>query len=721
MRIRRFLSVLFFAGAAVALPTMRAGATGTTTTNYPAWTPPLLLHGGGAEPSIRTSPDQRYAAYISAPAASGSNFWNVREIKRSDGSVVFKSSPVVDPDLGTGGGDSEISVANAVDPTTGCAPIAYSGLHNIDIFDNFTVATSKDCGVSWSLSNQYGTQNTLTDRQWQTFDGAKTNFLIYHKVDTSQIVVSRSFDGGMTYLSSSPTGTGLEGGGIIDPATFPAVANTNQVGNIVTDYSHPIAGLKYPVSNDQVHTLYATFGGPHDVNENLAANSAGAGNTGNYNHVDTVYLAKSVDGGQTWHDTMVYTTPPATQRELNMLFPVVAVDKVGNVYVMWSDTYRIQYAVSTDGGKTFSNAYQVNRDVPAGSVTPVNGKANLFPWLAAGADGMIDLVWYHGEGGNTIGYRDPGSAGQTKWRVAYAQLFQAHRTDASRNLQPDVRALNPAVTPVIHTGDVCLNGTFCGITGPGDRTLLDFFQVAIDRQGRANIAYVTDVDTPGTATVAYTRQNAGLSALDGKPVPNLNVVPNLGPQGTSCPGPQVMDVAKDATSRIIFPPAQSTDPNNPNNVDSADILNVRFTSPYPDVLRVKMTVANLSETPPGGSLNGQWEVEWVYRGVKYYAMARSYGPTLQDYDAGTLASGTFSHNSTGTPTGKFVTGENGSITWDIPTSMIGHVQRGTQLTGLFAKSLDGYQAPQAGGVYYDVPIDQAPDAGSGAPYTIGAC
>ena len=90
MRIRRFLSVLFFAGAAVALPTMRAGATGTTTTNYPAWTPPLLLHGGGAEPSIRTSPDQRYAAYISAPAASGSNFWNVREIKRSDGSVVFK-------------------------------------------------------------------------------------------------------------------------------------------------------------------------------------------------------------------------------------------------------------------------------------------------------------------------------------------------------------------------------------------------------------------------------------------------------------------------------------------------------------------------------------------------------------------------------------------------------------------------------------------------------
>ena len=27
---------------------------------------------------------------------------------------------------------------------------------------------------------------------WQAFDGAKTNFLLYHKVDNSQIVVSRS-------------------------------------------------------------------------------------------------------------------------------------------------------------------------------------------------------------------------------------------------------------------------------------------------------------------------------------------------------------------------------------------------------------------------------------------------------------------------------------------------------------------------------------------------
>ena len=69
MRIRSILTTMFVAGAAVAAP-IAAGATGTTSTVYRHWTPPLLLKGGGAEPSIRTSPDGKYAAYISAPALS---------------------------------------------------------------------------------------------------------------------------------------------------------------------------------------------------------------------------------------------------------------------------------------------------------------------------------------------------------------------------------------------------------------------------------------------------------------------------------------------------------------------------------------------------------------------------------------------------------------------------------------------------------------------------
>src|SRR5439155_7379265 len=195
---------------------------------YPDWSPPLPLAGGGAEPSIRNGRDNKHAAYVSAPTGLGSNFWYVDEIENGDGTFSMKPSPPRQPDIGTGGGDSEISVGNTIDPTTGCAPIAYSGLHNIDLLDNFTAAKSPDCGLSFTSPALFATQNTLTDRQWQTFDGRLSNFLIFHKVDSSQIVVARSLDGGASYTSLSPDGTQ----GIIDAATFPSVPNANKIGNI---------------------------------------------------------------------------------------------------------------------------------------------------------------------------------------------------------------------------------------------------------------------------------------------------------------------------------------------------------------------------------------------------------------------------------------------------------------------------------------------------------
>ena len=687
---------------------------GHTAPTYPAWTAPLVLHGGGAEPSIRSAPNtQNFAAEISAPAAAGSNFWNVKEIVNPDGSHTFKPSAGVQPDLGTGGGDSEISYGNQLN-SSGCPTIAYSGLHNIDLLDNFTTASSTDCGQTWSLANPYATQNTLTDRQWQTFDGAKTNLLAYHKVDTSQIVVSRSFDGGQTYLSSSPTGTGLEGGGIIDAATMPNVAQANKIGNLVTDYSHPIAGATYPVSGEQIHTLYAVFAGPHDPSDNAAAQVDM--NTGTYDHNDTIYVAKSVDGGQTWTDHVAYTTPPTTNRELDMVFPVVTVDKVGNVYALWSDQYRIEYTVSTDGGQTWSPAYQINTDVPtvASGVAVPGGRSNLFPWFAAGGDGKLDVVWYHGEGGDTSAYRNPGTA-DTKWTVAFAQLFDAHKGATAKTAPtPTVTSYSQTVTPVIHTGSVCNNGTTCGITGPGDRTLLDFFQVAIDPQGRANIAYATDADSPGSAKVGYTRQNAGLSALDGSAVPNLNVLTPTLPQGTACPGPQVLDASGDAPARTA-PPVGTPG----SNVDSADITGVTFKTPDATHVSVTIQVANLSAIPPAGTASGIWRAFWNFSGKTWYVDASSNGPGLQTYDVGFLDS-TGTESSTGTPDGTFTEGPNGTVTFTVDRSTIGNPANGAVFSQPYATTFAGFLVLGTG-IYWTAPMDQAPDAGSGTAWTVGAC
>src|SRR4051812_31880970 len=216
---------------ALALPLVALGANQVSATAAP-WSPPVALAGGGAEPSIRNAQDGRHAAYVAAPTGLGGNFWYIDDVKNADGTHSLKPSPPRQPDAGTGGGDAEISVGNAADPVTHSDPVAYTGLQNIIPLTNFTSAASVDCGVTFSMLNPVTAQNTGVDRQWQTFDGSKTNFLIYHDVVTSQIVVSRSENGGQTYTTLSPDGTQ----GIVDAATLPNVVNANKIGNIVTDY-----------------------------------------------------------------------------------------------------------------------------------------------------------------------------------------------------------------------------------------------------------------------------------------------------------------------------------------------------------------------------------------------------------------------------------------------------------------------------------------------------
>src|SRR5207248_5159160 len=137
---------------------------------------------------------------------------------------------------------------------------------------------------------------------------------------------------------------------------------------------------------------------------------------------------------------------------------------------------------------------QVKRDkrgVGKGGVdAPDAGNADVFPWIGAGGNGLLDVVWYHGQGGaptsNRI-YRDPGDT-KTRWTVALAQIGSAAHVKGGV-AAPKVLAYSDAVTPVIHIGDVCQNGTLCdlGVDNPvvprKDRSLLDFFQVAIDKDG----------------------------------------------------------------------------------------------------------------------------------------------------------------------------------------------------------------------------------------------
>jgi hypothetical protein len=163
-------------------------------------------------------------------------------------------------------------------------------------------------------------------------------------------------------------------------------------------------------------------------------------------------------------------------------FTVVAVDKAGNVYVVWSErhpesqTTDTMLAVSRNRGATWTAPIRVNR-VP---------QTTTFPWIVAGDAGKIDLVYY---GTSAKGPSPEEVPASSTWRVWMAQSVNA--LDATPTFKE-----SPA-TGLIHQGSICTSGTGCD---SGTRDLLDFFQVDVDRAGMANIAYTDNLNTPPDGT-----------------------------------------------------------------------------------------------------------------------------------------------------------------------------------------------------------------------------
>src|SRR5207245_9629147 len=107
-------------------------------------------------------------------------------------------------------------------------------------------------------------------------------------------------------------------------------------------------------------------------------------------------------------------------------FSPIAIDRAGNLYVVWSQALvdstgkvssssQIYMAVSTDHGATWGAPVGVTAATPT-------LQTNVFPWIAAGDPGRVDIVWY---GTPTLGScpsQPCGSSGiQAHWSVMMAQ------------------------------------------------------------------------------------------------------------------------------------------------------------------------------------------------------------------------------------------------------------------------------------------------------------
>jgi hypothetical protein len=347
---------------------------------------------------------------------------------------------------GPGGGDCDVATGG-LKAANGFDNLAASSLSA----GNITVNQSADGGKTFhAQANPFGTPQSFgDDRQWNAADGGLGQvYLTVHDVQTDNIQVADSADGGYTYAPNTPA---------IDAAHMQAAVQDNHFGNMVV--------------NRVTHKLYTVYVAPATAQENAAAQ---AGTTGPNEHV--VYVAEgdpcavsctpgSPLGPITWTDHVVYNAPsPTGANDLAHIFPSIAIDAAGTVYVVWSNTQHIFMShssqPSTDG--TWNNPVQVDKPTT---------NSTMFPWVVAGAAGVVDVVYYEAQLDPNVcpaGQPTDNSSGfnnncHNTWEVEFDQSRASGRSTTS--------FARSDASPVIHDGSLCDQGLNCTLFG-GDRTLL---------------------------------------------------------------------------------------------------------------------------------------------------------------------------------------------------------------------------------------------------------
>jgi hypothetical protein len=424
------------------------GSTTAFTTFGLAATPPQAVGSvcPGATPAALAKCSNRAAEPMIRAGANGT-FWAASENGVTSGTIAWKStdsgrhyatlpgpndaSQTQDQGVAPGGGDVDIAVATARNA---------SGNYNVYLSSltlaNVSVSTSTDNGGSWSL-NPVSAAVPGDDREWIAADGASKVCLSYHDL-YANYWINCSTDAGATFTQLASA----------FDANHLWMGDNNSSGNLAID----------PAS----HAIYQTFSGPSNV-----ADTTGCGG---FSCLNTVYVAVSTNGGQSFTDQVVYTNPDKNVA-YGAQFTQVSVDAAGNVYSVFTDHHNVYYSWSSDHGSHWSAPRQVNK-------APSN--TAIMPWSVAGAAGKIDIVWYGTSYYDGVNPPDsyPDSAA---WYVYFAQSVNATSARASFSQQ--------AATPIIHYGGACLSGVTC----TGNRDLYDDFGVAINPlTGLASIVYSDD-------------------------------------------------------------------------------------------------------------------------------------------------------------------------------------------------------------------------------------
>ncbi len=472
------------AAAAVAGSTPALAATDTFTFR----TTVLQDQDAYGEPSLAVAQDGHIAVCV--PGGAGqTSVWYSADDGRTFGTSHTTSA--------NGGGDCEIDF------------LPGGRLINVDLeIVDSAVRYSDDFGKTWQGSETAGVEQ---DRQWlaHTSDGKKV-FLVYHDFVAEGEFYAQSSDGGLTW----PTADAAIPVTGADQAAAPGIATTPAQGDPasladqgVNTFSGPI--LVSPDDQD-LYVLYSIS----NAQDNLTAGTPPFGPT------HGIVVAHKGAADSAFSNNYALVDDGAVN---GAIFPWGTIDKAGNVYLLYNSdkgspgNFHTYFVVSTDKATTWSAPVKVDGE-------PLARGAQIYATGAAGAKGVLDVAWYGTDAANAD---DPAAV----WNVHFAQVRGADT--ANPTIERGIVSPNP-----IHTGDICLNGLLC-ITG-GDRSLLDFFELAIGPDGLAQIAYADNdgFDTSGGGSrgrVTWAKQTSGRSALVADTAP-VAAVPGTTAPGAGAPG-----------------------------------------------------------------------------------------------------------------------------------------------------------------------------------------
>lgn len=220
---------------------------------------------------------------------------------------------------------------------------------------------------------------------------------------------------------------------------------------------------------------------------------------------------KSTDGGRTFTNLGNPTGPIATT-----LFANLATDSAGNLYYAYTRTRSgsdgpVMLAMIPKGSTTWSTPVQVN--------TP-DLKANVFPWIVAGDPGRIAIM-YLGTTDTGFNSSGPGIGGpNAQWHVYTTFSTDAINCTTSCTVNPSPTFQQVQTDDhVMHKGTICIGGFPGCLEGNADRSMADFFVVAMNPQdGRVFVVWDDNADKDttnniGKSIVTIARERTGPSLL----------------------------------------------------------------------------------------------------------------------------------------------------------------------------------------------------------------